>query len=97
MIKEQTVWYKVNCKWCKGRFIGNRVIPIEEPLHEFSAKIKGTNHSTLGQIQYLLCQEICKTEKISPVYVCDMRLLDKQIEYTSEYMQTSIFERSAYA
>lgn len=94
--KEQTVWYKVRAKWCKGKFIGNRVVPNGEPTKEFTANIKATNRSSLGQVQYLLAIEICKTEDISPVYVCDMKVLDKTIEYDTEHRQISMFERSAF-
>jgi hypothetical protein len=94
--KEQTVWYRVRAKWCRGKFCGSKVVPNGEPTREFTANIKATNRSTLGQVQYLLAIEICKAENINPVYVCDMKVLDKTVEYSSNYKQISVFERSAY-
>jgi hypothetical protein len=97
MMNEQTVWYKVKCKWARGRFVGKRVMPIEEPLKEFCGNIKATSRTTAGQLQYLVAMELCKIENVSPVYICDLRMLDKTIEYTKEYKQISMFERSVYA
>lgn len=96
MMLDKQMMFKVKCKWCKGKFFGNRVVPDGEPTREFTATITASSRSTLGQVQYLLAQQIRKEEGLACVYVCDMKVLDKTMVYDDKYYQPSLFEREVY-
>jgi len=92
----QIVYYKVKCKYCRGRFVGRRVVPVDEPLYEFTATLKAFNFTKPSQLQYILAKKITEVEGILPVYVCDMQIIDKQIDYGTHY-QISMFDKEVFA